>query len=75
MNSGTRATGKYQSSVTFNADNPLQLNDIFYVTHNNDLGGGNAGIAVRTAIRSTIQYLLAIPLSVPPSTRALITKA
>ena len=41
--SGTRATGKYQSSVTFNADNPLQLNDIFYVTHNNDLGGGNAG--------------------------------
>jgi len=42
-NSGTRATGKYQSSVTLSADNPLQLNDMLYVTHNNDLGGGNAG--------------------------------
>jgi len=41
--SGTRATGKYQSSVTFSADNPLQLNDLFYATHNNDLGGGHAG--------------------------------
>lgn len=41
--SGTRATGKYQSNLTFSADNPLQLNDMFYVTHNNDLGGGNAG--------------------------------
>ena len=42
-NSGTRATGKYQSSFTLSADNPLQLNDMLYVTHNNDLGGGNAG--------------------------------
>lgn len=42
-NSGTRATGKYQSSVTLSADNPLQLNDMLYVTHNNDLGGGHAG--------------------------------
>jgi hemolysin activation/secretion protein len=41
--SGTRATGRYQSSVTFSADNPLQLNDLFYATHNNDLGGGQAG--------------------------------
>jgi len=41
--SGTRATGKYQSSVTFSADNPFQLNDMFYVSHNNDLGGGNSG--------------------------------
>lgn len=41
--SGTRVTGKYQSSVTISADNPLKLNDMLYVTHNNDLGGGNAG--------------------------------
>ncbi len=41
--SGTQATGKYQSSVTLSADNPLQLNDMFYITHNNDLGGGKAG--------------------------------
>ena len=41
--SGTKATGKYQSSVTLSADNPLQLNDMFYVSHNSDLGGGNSG--------------------------------
>jgi len=41
--SGNRATGKYQSSLTFSADNPLHLNDMFYVTHNNDLGEGHAG--------------------------------
>ena len=41
--SGTRATGKYQSSVTLSADNPLQRNDMLYVTHHNDLGGGKEG--------------------------------
>jgi hemolysin activation/secretion protein len=41
--SGTLATGKYQSNITLSFDNPLQLNDMLYVMHNNDLGGGNPG--------------------------------
>lgn len=41
--SGTKATGKYQGSATFSLDNPLSLSDLFYVTINNDLGGGDPG--------------------------------
>lgn len=41
--SGTKATGKYQGSATFSLDNPLTLSDLFYVTFNNDLGGGDPG--------------------------------
>lgn len=41
--SGTKATGKYQGSATFSYDNWWTLNDLFYVTANHDLGGGDAG--------------------------------
>lgn len=41
--SGTKATGKYQGSVTFSYDNWWTLNDLFYLTVNHDLGGGNEG--------------------------------
>ncbi|WP_051001951.1 ShlB/FhaC/HecB family hemolysin secretion/activation protein [Polaromonas sp. CF318] len=41
--SGTRATGKYQGTVTFSYDNWWTLSDLFYVTVNHDLGGGDAG--------------------------------
>lgn len=41
--SGTRATGKYQGSITLSLDNPLSLSDLFYLTLNNDLGGGDPG--------------------------------
>jgi hemolysin activation/secretion protein len=41
--SGTKATGKYQGSVTLSYDNWWTLNDLFYVTVNHDLGGGDAG--------------------------------
>jgi len=40
---GTRATGKYQGSLTLSYDHLLRLNDLFYVNGNHDLGGGNAG--------------------------------
>ena len=40
---GTKATGKYQASVTAAYDNPLRLNDLFYVNVNHDLGGGSEG--------------------------------
>ncbi len=41
--SGARSTGKYQGSVTVSLDNPLGLNDLFYVGVQGDLGGGDPG--------------------------------
>jgi hemolysin activation/secretion protein len=41
--SGSRSTGRYQGSVTLSADNPLGLNDLFYVGLQGDLGGGVPG--------------------------------
>jgi hemolysin activation/secretion protein len=41
--SGTKTTGKYQGGVTVSADHLLTLNDLFYVSYNHDLGGGNPG--------------------------------
>jgi hemolysin activation/secretion protein len=41
--SGSKSTGKYQGSVTLSYDNWWTLNDLFYVTFNHDLGGGDAG--------------------------------
>ena len=40
---GTRSTGKYQGSATVSLDNWLALNDLFYISYNHDLGGGDAG--------------------------------
>lgn len=41
--SGGKSTGRYQSSATFSWDNPLGLNDLFYVSQNHDAGGGDPG--------------------------------
>lgn len=41
--SGSRSTGKYQGSTTLSYDHWWTLNDLFYVTLNQDLGGGHAG--------------------------------
>lgn len=40
---GNRATGRFQGSVTVSGDHLATLNDLFYVTHSQDLGGGQAG--------------------------------
>ena len=37
-NSGSEATGKYQGNVTFSADNPLGLSDLFYVNYGRSVG-------------------------------------
>lgn len=37
--SGSHATGRYQSGVTVSVDNPLGLSDLFYANYNHDLGG------------------------------------
>jgi hemolysin activation/secretion protein len=41
--SGSKSTGRYQGSASLSYDHWLTLNDLFYVTANRDLGGGNAG--------------------------------
>ena len=40
---GSAATGKYQGSVTLSGDHLLALNDLFYASFSQDLGGGKAG--------------------------------
>jgi len=40
---GSRSTGKYQGSVTVSGDHLLTLNDLFYLSFNHDLGGGQSG--------------------------------
>ncbi|MES2822462.1 MAG: ShlB/FhaC/HecB family hemolysin secretion/activation protein [Pseudomonadota bacterium] len=40
---GTQATGKYQSSLTLSLDHWWALSDLFYLTVNKDLGGGESG--------------------------------
>lgn len=41
--SGTKGTGKNQGAFTISVDNPLGLNDLFYLTYNQDLGGSHPG--------------------------------
>jgi hemolysin activation/secretion protein len=40
---GSESTGKYQGSATLSADHLLTLNDLFYASYNQDLGGGQSG--------------------------------
>lgn len=40
---GTRSTGRYQGGVTVSLDSVTTLNDLLYVSHNHDLGGGQDG--------------------------------
>lgn len=53
---GTPGTGIYQSSATASWDAPLGLNDLFYVTGNSDLGGGDEGY--RGTRGNTVHYSL-----------------
>lgn len=41
--SGTQATGIYQGTVTVSYDHWWTLNDLFYISLNHDLGGGDPG--------------------------------
>lgn len=41
--SGAKSTGQYQGSATLSWDNPLGLNDLFYLSATSDLGGGEPG--------------------------------
>ncbi len=54
--SGSRSTGRYQGSATLSVDNPLQLNDLFYVGLQGSLGGGDPG--ARGTRGSSLHYSL-----------------
>jgi len=41
--SGSKFTGKYLGGITVAYDHMLTLNDLFYVSFNHDLGGGESG--------------------------------
>ena len=41
--SGSKSTGKYQGGITVSYDHWWTLNDLFYVSYNHDLGGGDSG--------------------------------
>jgi hemolysin activation/secretion protein len=45
--SGTKATGKHQGSVTLSVDNLAMLNDLFYITSNGSLGKDSSDHATR----------------------------
>ncbi len=55
-NAGSKASGKYQGTVTLSFDHWWTLNDLFYVSLNHDLGGGDAGH--RGARGDTVHYSL-----------------
>jgi hemolysin activation/secretion protein len=54
--SGSRGTGKYQGSITLSHDHWWTLNDLFYLSLNRDLGGGDAG--GRGTRGATVHYSL-----------------
>lgn len=56
--SGTKSSGKYQGGVTLSLDNWGMLNDLFYVSLNHDLGGGDTG--ARGTQGTTVHY--SVPL-------------
>ncbi len=51
---GGKSTGKYQGAATLSLDNTLGLSDLFYVSLNKDLGGGESG--TRGTKGSTIYF-------------------
>lgn len=54
--SGTDNTGKYQATATLSIDNPLALNDLFYVSYGQDLGGGKPDASGSRGTRNGAAY-------------------
>jgi len=55
---GANSTGRNQASLTLSYDNPLSLNDLFYVSINQDIEGGDA--SERGTDGYTVHYSLPI---------------
>jgi hemolysin activation/secretion protein len=56
--SGTEATGRYQAGATLSLDNPLGLNDLFYVSANHNLNGHVFNDPAKGTEGQTVHYSL-----------------
>ncbi|HWT17422.1 MAG TPA: ShlB/FhaC/HecB family hemolysin secretion/activation protein, partial [Variovorax sp.] len=56
--SGTEATGRYQAGATLSLDNPLGLNDLFYVSANHNLNGHVFSDPAKGTEGQTVHYSL-----------------
>lgn len=56
--SGTEATGRYQAGATVSIDNPLGLNDLFYVSANHNLNGHVFSDPAKGTEGQTVHYSL-----------------
>ncbi len=56
--SGTEATGRYQAGATVSIDNPLGLNDLFYVSANHNLNGHVFSDPTKGTEGQTVHYSL-----------------
>lgn len=54
--SGAKTTGRYQATATLSWDNPLDRNDLFYVSYGSDAQGGDPG--PRGNQSTTVHYSL-----------------
>lgn len=56
--SGTEATGRYQSGATLSLDNPFGLNDLFYVSANHNINNHVFGDPAKGTEGQTVHYSL-----------------
>lgn len=56
--SGTEATGRYQSGATLSLDNPFGLNDLFYVSANHSINNHVFGDPAKGTEGQTVHYSL-----------------
>ncbi len=56
--SGTEATGRYQSGATLSLDNPFGLNDLFYVSANHSINNHVFGDQAKGTEGQTVHYSL-----------------
>ncbi len=56
--SGTKATGRYQSGATVSLDNPFGLNDLFYVSANHNISNHVFGDPAKGTEGQTVHYSL-----------------
>lgn len=63
--SGTKATGKYQGNITFSADNPFGLSDLFYVTYGHSIGNVPDEQSLSGSLKKGRTYNYAVHYSVP----------
>lgn len=64
-NSGSQSTGKYLGTMSLAWDNPLQLNDIFYVSYTHNLSSGKKQTAPNGQVDKGKTHNYAVHYSLP----------